>query len=188
MDIGNVSLTAELTWDNLNTGFLDSADATVVTTLVGSSDIPLPVEFSSLTASVKKNVVNLKQQTKSELNNFGFNVERRINEGEQNSIGFVEGYRNSNSPKEYNYSGKDLFAGGSEFQYRLKQLDTDGIYKYSNEIIVEIIPNKFALYQNYQNPFNPNTIIKFAASKESNVDLSIYNVLCELVSTLVKKK
>ena len=60
MDIGNVSLTAELTWDNLNTGFLDSADATVVTTLVGSSDIPLPVEFSSLTASVKKNVVNLK--------------------------------------------------------------------------------------------------------------------------------
>ena len=50
-----------------------------------------------------------------------------------------------------------------------------------------ITPIEYTLDQNYPNPFNPNTKIKFAITKESNVDLSIYNVLGELVSTLVNE-
>lgn len=87
------------------------------------NDTPLPVELSSFTAAADQNTVDLKWVTKTEVNNFGFNVERRINEEDWNSITFIEGYGNSNSPKEYSYSDKDLFAGGSKFQYRLKQMD-----------------------------------------------------------------
>ena len=49
----------------------------------------------------------------------------------------------------------------------------------------ELIPAEYALEQNYPNPFNPSTKIKFAVPKESNVNLSVYNVLGELVTTLV---
>ena len=50
------------------------------------------------------------------------------------------------------------------------------------------MPVSYELYQNYPNPFNPSTTIKFATPKESNVNLSIYNVLGELVSTLVNEQ
>jgi len=50
------------------------------------------------------------------------------------------------------------------------------------------LPVSYELYQNYPNPFNPSTTIKFAVPKESNVNLSIYNVLGELITTLVKEQ
>lgn len=49
------------------------------------------------------------------------------------------------------------------------------------------LPVSYELYQNYPNPFNPATRIKFAIPKQSQVNLSIYNVLGELVTTLVNK-
>jgi hypothetical protein len=122
--------------------------------------------------------------TKTEVSNYGFYVERKINEEEWNSITFIEGHGNSNSPKEYTYSDKDLFAGGSEFQYRLKQVDTDGKYEYSDVVEVEIIPTKFELSQNYPNPFNPSTTIQFSLPKATQLKINIYNMIGELVRTL----
>ncbi len=137
MDITNTGLTAGLTWDGLNTGFFDNADVNVVTILTGSSDIPLPVELSSFAASLNQNTIDLNWVTKTEVNNYGFNVERRINEEDWRTIGFVEGNGNSISPIEYSYTDRDLFAGGSKFQYRLKQVDNDGTFEYSDIVEVE---------------------------------------------------
>ena len=50
------------------------------------------------------------------------------------------------------------------------------------------LPISYELYQNYPNPFNPTTKIKFAIPVESDVNLSIYNVLGELVTTLVNEQ
>lgn len=149
-------------------------------------DNPLPVELSSFTAAVNQNKVALKWITKTEVNNYGFNVERSINEGEWNTLGFIEGHGNSNSPKEYSYSDKDLFAGGTKFQYRLKQVDADGQFKYSDIVEVEVVPTQYELSQNYPNPFNPSTSIRFSLPKETQLKINIYNMLGELVETLAE--
>ncbi len=180
---------AGLVWQELdgNWFIFDGDNATLWNngTFTDENTTPLPVELTSFTASVNENVVDLKWQTATELNNIGFNVERRINdEDEWNTIGFVEGSGNSNSTKEYGFSDKDLFAGGSKFQYRLKQMDTDGQFEYSDVVEVEIMPTQFELSQNYPNPFNPSTIIRFSLPKESKLKISIYNMLGELVETL----
>jgi Secretion system C-terminal sorting domain len=147
-------------------------------------DLPLPVELTIFTAKASGNEVQLNWETKTEVNNYGFDVEKRVNEGEWNSIGFVEGNGNSNSPKEYSFIDKELFAGGSKFNYRLKQIDTDGSFSYSDEVEVEIVPDEYELSQNYPNPFNPTTTIRFSLPKAAMVSIKIYDILGRFVTEI----
>jgi hypothetical protein len=158
------------------------------TTYVQNSGFPaLPVELSSFTAKVLKDGgIKLDWRTETEVSNYGFNIERSIDEGEWNTLGFLEGFGNSNSPKDYSFTDKDLFAGGSKFQYRLKQVDTDGKFEYSHVVEVEIMPTKFELSQNFPNPFNPSTTIKFTLPKETQLKINVYNMIGELVQTLAE--
>lgn len=155
-----------------------------------SLESSLPVELTSFNAKVNNNQVILNWETATEVDNYGFEIEREINSAnntEWEKIGFVQGNGNSNSPKNYSFVDRDLM-GGSKFSYRLKQIDTDGNFEYSNVIEAEIIPTNFVLYQNYPNPFNPSTVIEFSLPEDlANVKLSIYNALGENVAELVSK-
>jgi hypothetical protein len=153
---------------------------------INPGNAPLPVELTSFTAAYKNSAVTLNWQTKTEVNNYGFNLERRINEGEWDSIIFIEGHGNSNSPKEYSYTDKELFAGGSKFQYRLKQIDNDGSFEYSDVVEVEVIPNQFELSQNYPNPFNPSTTIRFSLPQAAQIKINLYNMLGEQVANIAE--
>ena len=157
-----------------------------------SPTAPLPVELTSFTIKVIGSNVELNWVTATEVRNYGFEVERASSstmpiQGWE-KIGFVEGHGNSNSPKQYSFSD-NVLSGVDYLSYRLKQIDTDGKFSYSSTISVLInqIPSNFELHQNYPNPFNPSTIISYSIPKSSNVVLTIYDILGNLVETLVNE-
>lgn len=155
-------------------------------TSVQSGD-PFPVELISFTAGVINNSVELKWQTATEINNYGFDIERISSNSEKwSKIGFVQGHGNSSSPN--NYSFTNAPNDGTEFQYRLKQIDLDGQFEYSPVVEVSLdIPIDFSIKQNYPNPFNPSTQISYSIPKTSLVDLRIYDILGREVAQLVNE-
>lgn len=152
------------------------------------TDNALPVELSSFTAKLVNKQVLLRWRTESEVNNYGFEVQKleaNSLESEWESIVFVEGYGNSNSPKEYLYADNNLI-GESKILYRLKQIDNDGKFEYSKSVGIEILPNEYALFQNYPNPFNPVTKIGFRIPEKSEVTITVYDILGNKIMDLLK--
>ena len=146
------------------------------------SIITTPVELSSFNYKVVDNSVKLTWETKTEINNNRFEIERKDASPYWYKIGEVKGAGNSNSPKQYFYLDQKLPSNG-KYYYRLKQVDNDGQEKYSNEMEVNVnfIPAVYSLENNFPNPFNPNTVIRYSIPVESNVKLNVYNALGQVV-------
>ena len=154
----------------------------------------LPVELSAFNANCVSNGVSLDWTTATEINNLGFEIERNkypdFEKGESTSlwekIGFVEGHGNSNATNDYTFL--DANAPKGLVMYRLKQLDADGAYEYSEMVTVENnIAMDFQLMQNYPNPFNPVTTIKYSIPNENNVTIKVYDMLGSEITTLINE-
>ena len=144
----------------------------------------LPVELTSFSASSSNSAVNLRWSTATESRNHGFQVERSVNKSDWTNLGFVAGNGNSNSVKNYSYTDRTVSTSG-KYYYRLKQLDNNGAYLYSSIAEVNFAaPSVFTLNQNYPNPFNPSTMISYSIPNASNVKLSVYNAIGQVVSVL----
>jgi V8-like Glu-specific endopeptidase len=166
----------------------DPANQTI-TVPVTMTIVPVPVELTSLSAETEKNSVTLKWATASEINNQGFEVQRKEVKNQNNweAVGFIEGRGNTTERQSYSFYEKDLKVGN--YFYRLKQIDFDGSYEYSDEIEVSVdVPSVFSLMQNYPNPFNPMTKIEYTLPENAEVRLDVYNSLGELVTTLLNKQ
>ena len=149
------------------------------------SNAALPVELAFFAGTINGSKVELRWRTETEVNNYGFDIERATENSDWLALGFVEGHGNSNSPKQYNFSDNDINLSG-EYYYRLKQIDNDGTFEYSNIVTVEVrIPDNFYLSQNYPNPFNPETRINFTLPQKQMVSLRVYNILGELITELI---
>jgi hypothetical protein len=143
----------------------------------------IPVELTSFTASVSNNDVILNWATATEKNNQGFEVQRNNGNGFV-TIGFVRGNGTTTQPQSYTFVDKKLNAG--TYSYRLKQIDLDGTFDYSNTIEVEVSnPQEFSLHQNFPNPFNPSTLISFNLAVDSKVSLKLFNILGQEIKTLL---
>jgi len=166
------------------------------------STISLPVELTSFTGAAFNDYVTLNWTTSTEINCYGFAIERtaslNLSKGETSgktfweTVGFVQGYGNSNSQKSYSFVdnlSNLAILKSCNFQYRLKQIDNDGSFKYSNTVQSKINkPSSFELKQNYPNPFNPATTISYQLSVFSHVTLKIYDILGNKITTLVNQE
>jgi hypothetical protein len=157
---------------------------------INISEVPLPVELISFSANYAGSKVSLEWQTATEVNNYGFQVERKTVEEENaqwKNVGFVAGEGNSNKNVDYVYFDEDL--NSNHYVYRLKQIDNDGSFTFSDEVEVKFdLIEDFTLTQNYPNPFNPSTQIKFGFKESTQASLRVYNTIGELVAELFNAK
>jgi len=165
---------------------------------LADSDHPLPVELTSFSSETFNGRVKLNWSTATEVNNYGFEVERSLSSHSSSlnghslskvweTIGFVAGSGSSNSPREYSFENKIEISG--KYSFRLKQIDNDGKFVYSNEIEVEAanVPTEYSLLQNYPNPFNPSTVISYQLPVKSFVSLKLYDITGTEIATLVNE-
>ena len=181
-------------WINYGTGSIGTNTLSALA-VTGFSDFTggqlsvLPVQIVSFVGNfIGANSVKLEWQTISEVNNYGFNVQRR-NGNEYVTAGFVAGKGTTLEPQSYSFVDEN--ATGS-VEYRLEQIDNNGLKNYfgpimlnPNSVANDIVPAVFKLNQNYPNPFNPSTKISFSLAENGYTSLKIYNILGREVATLL---
>jgi len=190
------STNAGVNWEKQTLSTVNTTDNTITQTLIGSfsrwtaanSNSAMPVELVSFVSSVHGKNIELKWKTSKEVNNKGFEIERKISGGAWQYAGFVVGAGNTNEMKEYSFEDKNLNTG--TYSFRIKQIDFNGNYSYHNlNGTVEIgLPAKFSLSQNYPNPFNPSTKIDFALPVESSVSLKIFDITGKEVMNIINNE
>ena len=150
-------------------------------------DEPLPVELSSISSIVKEGNVKLIWSTLSELNNAGFEIQRKSTNSNWTRIGFVNGAGSSQSHNEYEFADRILSSG--TYSYRLKQIDFNGNFEYFElpESVTIGIPDKFFLAQNYPNPFNPRTTVAYGIPSADNVRLKVFDMTGREMMTIVNE-
>ena len=163
----------------------------------------LPVEMSAFTAVILTGKINLKWSTVTESNNSGWEIERAFRKPQGDNpasanghaepveafsrIGFVAGKGTTTEKQNYQFSVNSSELSGT-YQFRLKQIDTDGKFSYSEILTVDVTPTEFGLLQNYPNPFNPTTAISYQLPADSKVRLVVFDMLGREVITLVNEE
>ena len=148
----------------------------------------VPVELVSFSGTATQEGIKLSWSTASELNNLGFEVERSMNENQFSTIGFVNGAGTSTETHYYSFIDRFNSENSNVTKYRLKQVDFDGSFEYSNVVEVEVYyPSVFNLDQNFPNPFNPSTTIKYTLPVNGYTELKVYDLMGNTISTLVSE-
>jgi ligand-binding sensor domain-containing protein len=186
----------DLAFDNFGNLWIGTLDAGL---LIFNENGIVPVELINFSANVINNSVTLNWITGSEVNNSGFEIERKVISNHSsviskwNTINFVKGKGTTTEQQFYSFIDYNLSAG--KYSYRLKQIDFDGTFEYSKIVEAEInSPREFTLSQNYPNPFNPTTKIQFKIPLHGEdkgvgfVTLKVYDVLGNEVAALVNEE
>jgi len=146
----------------------------------------VPVELSSFNAEVQNNYIILKWSTATETNNYGFEIYKSNDLTNWKKIGFIEGKGTSTSISKYKFMYNVEISG--KYYYKLKQIDFDGSYNFSNHIEANIaVPTNFKLSQNFPNPFNSVTKIIFEVPIQSNVKIILYDILGNEIIVLINE-
>ena len=147
----------------------------------------VPVELISFSALEENGNVRLNWYTASETNNAGFKIERSRDGSDYEEIFFIGGNGTTTNRNVYSYL--DETASFGIYYYRLKQVNFDGSFEYLHTVAINLgKPTQFVLKQNFPNPFNPKTVISFQIPVEGLVNLVVYDVLGNEVTTLINEQ
>ena len=143
------------------------------------------MELIYFAATIANDKATLNWTTASETNNLGFDIEISSDNRLFKKIAFVPGFGTSTEEHNYAYSISQPLSLSTYF--RLKQINFDGSFKYSAVVEVDaLITSEFILNQNFPNPFNPTTQIRFSIPRNCYISLIIYNLRGEKVTTLLE--
>lgn len=169
---------------HIKAGNVSSFSEFTIATVTGN---PLPVELQKFTAAVQGTKVVLNWVTATEINNAGFEVERRHDAENWVVIGNVTGHGNSNSPISYSFSDAPT-ASETPYSYRLGQKDKNGSTIYSSIVSAKILTKEsLMLAQNFPNPFNPTTTISYSLAEAGHIRLEIFGIDGRFLKTLINE-
>jgi len=147
-----------------------------------TSTSPLPVEFKSIAAKLTEKGIVLSWQTAIERDAKEYVVEKNL-AGKWIEYEVVKAKGNTNQVSDYQIIDKAQNFG--KIQYRIKSVDLDGSYKYSDVVEVNVNhPEELLVAKNYPNPFNPMTNITVNLPDDQNLKVNVYNVAGQLVTTI----
>lgn len=183
----NISIT-DIQFIGQQVGYFVCSDGSIYKTINGGV---IPVELINFSATLTGDQkILITWTTATETNNSGFEIQKQTGVLSDNwkTIGFIEGQGNSTTNSEYEYLDNNVELFDKIF-YRLKMIDFDGTFEYSDIIEVEVVsPLEFSLGQNYPNPFNPSTNIRFTLGSRQFVSLKVYDILGNEIETLVQEE
>ncbi len=166
---------------NLNTLFNSANEVWFAT---AQSATVLPVELLGFSAKAAPRSIKLDWQTASEKNNKGFDVERTTAPPYAFiKIGWVEGHGSTTTAHSYNFEDFDV-KEGIEYYYRLRQVDWNKDFKYSDIVSARLNQSHFNL-NIVPNPYYSFTNIIYTLDEQSRVKLEVYNSLGQKVTTLI---
>lgn len=149
--------------------FIDAVTINVTT------QAPLPVELTAFDGKQVDDNVELTWTTNSEINNNYFEIQKSTDGFVFQAIGQVSGHGNSSSIHNYTFTDESTRSG--KYYYRLKQIDFDGTFAYSDIIVVESKLKSEIIF--YPNP--ATTAVKFKNVKASEFTAKVYGVSGELL-------
>jgi len=150
-------------------------DAFSMWTASDKVDYPLPIELLSFTARTASSTIILDWQTASEINNKGFELQRSIDGENWSNIAFINGAGNSNEILKYAFvDNKPNMVN----YYRLKQIDFDGAFEYSQMVYAELESNNSISI--YPNPAN-NTLNISGFNRSEIKTITLYNYMGKMI-------
>jgi hypothetical protein len=147
--------------------------------IVATASVALPIELLSFKAKLKNNVVELHWKTATEINNDYFVIERSIDGKTWESMDTIKGAGNSSNVLNYANNDDNPLSGTS--YYRLKQVDFDKNFSYSDIAVVNF--DGIKIIDLFPNPSEGSFNLVMKSSIEASIDLTIYNAIGQMIKT-----
>ncbi len=153
-----------------------------------NSAAALPVELTSFTAENTGDKVALRWSTASELNNRGFEIERKSSGGDFLTIAFISGAGTVQNATQYKFDDTPPFSGN--YAYRLKQYDYDGSYKYSDILSPDYYSGSDKLFVSeiFPNPFSADATVRISIKEKSQIAVRLFSVAGEMLETIINSE
>ena len=176
VDLGNIDNGFFAGGDVTNSGNWTTSNSALA--LGSGACAALPVELIHFSASVQNQEVMLKWQTASEKDNAYFAIEHSVNDQSFRELSQIEGAGTSNEMQEYQFLHLQAQRGNN--YYRLKQVDFDGTFTYSDIEVVQIQSNDKSLTIR-PTMARESIVVDFGHDLQLRGELTIYDLMGRMV-------